>query len=129
VTRLTHPSPRDDPEAFARAFLAAVNERLPKWFDRGDVLVKETHLEEAHGDWAVVVLFRVTRSPDVTYGFRWENVCREATNDLSAAEAAGSDTADVLGPTVTVMLANLDELIHATGAALPKSNGDDIVWI
>ena len=91
--------------------------------------VKETHLEELHGDWAVVVLFRVARSPDVTYGVRWENVCREATHDLAAAESAGLETADVLGSTATVMLANLDELIHEAGTSLPKADGADIVWI
>ena len=129
MTRLPHPSPRDDPEGFARAFLAAVNERLPKWFRRGDVMLKETHLEEHNGDYAVAVIFRVTKAPDVAYGFRFDHVCREATNDLAAAEAAGSETADVLGPTVTVMLANLDELIHAAGASLPRADGADIVWI
>jgi hypothetical protein len=130
MTRLPHPSPRDDPTAFARAFVAAVNERFPKWFPRGDVELKETRLLEMPDDYAVEVIFRVQHVPDATYGFRWEHICREATDDLIAAEDLGYETTDVLNSSVTVMLANLEELIHAAGARLPPASGtDDVVWI
>src|SRR5438034_1450401 len=108
VTRLPHPSPRDEPEAFARAFVGAVNERFPKWFPRGDVELKETRLLEMPHDHAVEVIFRVQRQPDTTYGCRWEHVCREATDDLMAAEDMGYEATNVLDPAVTVMLANLE---------------------
>jgi hypothetical protein len=128
VTWLPHPSPRDDPAAFARSFLAALNARFPNWFPRGDVELKETRLLEMPDDFAVEVIFRVQNVPETTYGFRWEHVCREATDDLMAAEDMGYETTNVLNSTVTMMLANLEELVH--GSRLPRPRvGDDVVWI
>jgi hypothetical protein len=47
-----------------------------------------------------------------------------------AAEDIGYETTDVLDSTVTVMLANLEELIHSAGARLRGRRGtDDVVWI
>jgi hypothetical protein len=99
-------------------------------FPRRDVELKETRLLEMPDDYAVEVIFRVQHVPDATYGFRWEHICREATDDLIAAEDLGYETTDVLNSSVTVMLANLEELIHAAGARLPPASGtDDVVWI
>jgi hypothetical protein len=130
MTRLPHPSPRDEPTAFAHSFVAAVNDRFPKWFPRGDVELKETRLLEMTDDYAVEVIFRVQNAPDTTYGFRWEHVCREATDELMAAEDMRYETTNVLDSAVTVILANLEELIHGAGARLPRPReGDDVVWI
>ena len=65
MTTGPHPSPRDEPEAFARAFVAALTERFPAWFGRGDVEMKEARLAELHGDYAAEVIFRWEKAPDV----------------------------------------------------------------
>jgi hypothetical protein len=47
-----------------------------------------------------------------------------------ATEDIRYETTNVLDSGVTVMLANLEELIHGAGARLPRPReGDDVVWI
>ena len=130
MTRFPHPSPRHEQEAFARAFLAALNDQLPRWLGRDGIEVKETHLVATGGDFTVEILFRSAKRPEAVYGFRWPGVCRAAAQDAAAAEAAGRETGDALTPNVTVALAGLDEVLHGSRNGLPRpAAGADVTWL
>jgi hypothetical protein len=92
------------------------------------VTFRDGYVKGSDPAFSAVVLFEMPQFEGCRFGWRWDDIWDEASQDLGDAPGPLS-VEDLAGSFVTVFLVNLDEFLGMSPPPAITCDGDEVIWL